>query len=88
MADIDGITAQVLLTHMQGMEQRLTEKIEGVETRLNGKIDGVETRLEKRIDGVERKVDMALIQIGNIDERLDDLEVVQVPKLKKAVGMR
>jgi hypothetical protein len=27
-------------------------------------------------------------QIDAIDRRLDDVEVVQVPKLKKAVGMR
>jgi len=72
----DGVTPAVLLQHMQGMEEWLIVRIDDAKTELKGDIRRVET-----------KVDMALVQIGNIDERLDDLEVVKVSSLKKAVGI-
>ena len=80
----DGITPAVLLQHMQVMGKQLVEKIDEARTELKADIN----RVEKNLERVERKVDLALVQIGTIDTRLDDLEVVQVPKLKKAVGMR
>ena len=73
----DGVTLAILLRHMQGMERRLTERIDGVEQ----KVDRLETK-------VDRHHAQTMVAFNNIDDRLDDLEVVQVPKLKKAVGMR
>ncbi len=63
----------IFLQHMQAMEQRLVAQILSVKSDVRR---------------VESKVDLALVQIGNLDERLDDLEVVQMPRLKKAVGMK
>ncbi len=101
MANNDDITLLTILQHMQAMEQRLTARVDGVDVkvdRLETKVDRLETkvdRLETRVNGletklvrVEAKVDLALVQIGNIDERLDDVEVVQLPKVKKAVGIK
>jgi hypothetical protein len=67
------ITLRMIFEHMLAMDQRLTHRIDGLSTDI------------KR---VERKVDIALVQIGNIDERLDHLEVVELPKIRKAVGIR
>lgn len=84
----DDITWAIVLQHMQGMEQRLSERIDGTRTELKGDINSLRTELKGDLNRIERKVDIALVQIGNLDQRLDDIEVVQVPKLKKAVGMR
>ena len=80
---------------MQGMEQRLIVKIDGVEEKLTRRIDNLEVKidsLEVKVDNLEVKVDrnhaQTMVAFDNMDARLDDLEVVQVPKLKKAVGMR
>lgn len=55
-------------------------------------MQAMEGRIMEKFDQLEQKVDRNHVilstQITNLDERLDDLEVVQVPKLKKAVGMR
>ncbi len=73
----DDITWAIVLQHMQGMEQRLVERIDGVEIKVD--------RLAVKVD---QNHAILSTQIANMDARLDDLEVVQVPKLKKAVGMR
>lgn len=39
------------------------------------------------MDRMENDIAWIKVGVGNIDKRLDDLEVVQVPTLKKAVGM-
>lgn len=69
---------------MQGMEQRLTAQIDAVRMDLKNDIHLLDVRLQT----VEQKVNVISAQIENMDHRLDDLEVVEVPKLKKAVGMR
>lgn len=76
---------------MQGMEQRLrTEmnwRFEGVDQQFHGmgkRFDVVDQRLNR----LERKVDLLSIQIHTIDSRLDDIEVVQLPALRQAVGIR
>jgi len=84
----DDITLAVLLQHMQGMEQRLMNVIQEVEKKLTTRIDAVDNKLTKRMDVLERKIDFISVQIGNIDKRLDDVEVIQIPKLKKAVGIQ
>lgn len=76
-----GITSAVLLDHMRGMEGRLHTEIK--EVRLD--LRSTEARLIDRIDRVERNL---TVQIEGLDHRLDDIEVSQIPKLKKAVGIR
>ena len=78
------ITPAVLLQHIQAMEKRFVVRMEDVRTELKADVRAV----GERVVLVEKKVDLARVQIGNIDERLDDVEVVQVPMLKKAVRMR
>jgi hypothetical protein len=79
-----GITPAVLLDHMRGMENRL-------KTELKREIGSVRTdlsHLTTRIDRVERDITWIKVSVDNIDKRLDTIEVVQVPRLEKAVGMR
>ncbi|MFA5799656.1 MAG: hypothetical protein WC840_01715 [Candidatus Peribacteraceae bacterium] len=76
----DDITLKTILEHMRGMEERLRTEISGVRTELKGDIREVKNEI-RRVEAVLSN------QISNIDARLDDIEVVQVPKLKKAVGM-
>lgn len=78
MAQSDGITPAILLGHMQGMEQRLRDDFSSAilasEGRLRSEIKFSETNIIRQIEG--------------IDERVDDIECVQIPMLKKAVGIR
>ncbi|MDD3896832.1 MAG: hypothetical protein PHU04_03250 [Candidatus Peribacteraceae bacterium] len=72
------ITLKVLLVHMQHMEQRLTSRINELDVRLSKRIDGVESLfsvLQNRIDRLDTKFST---QIGNIDERLDGIEITLV----------
>ena len=72
------------MDHMQGMERRLQSEIGGVRSDLAK----TEARLTTRIDRVERDITWIKVSVENIDKRLDTIEVVQVPRLEKAVGMR
>lgn len=83
MADDADITPAILLQHMQGMEQRLLHRIDDVKIDLTS----FKTEVNGRLDKLDRRISLLSVQIGNLDERLDDLEVVQVPILKKAVGI-
>lgn len=78
------ITPAILLQHMQGMEQRIMTRIDGLEAKHDN--------LEVKVDRIEAKVDrnhsQTMVALDNIDSRLDDIEVVQVPAIKKAVGMK
>ena len=76
MADTD-ITLRDVITHMQGMEQRLSREIASVRLDL--------TALEVKVD---RGFALIQMQLHNIDERLDDIEVVQIPTLKKATRIQ
>ena len=71
------ITVAMLLQHMQKMEGRILSRFEQTDVRI--------TKLETKIDHNHLIV---TTQLDNIDARLDDLEVVQVPALKKAVAGR
>lgn len=79
----DGITLQMIFDHMRGMEQRLRREfrdaLSGVKSEMN--------EMNRRFNSLEGKVDLLFVQMGNIDERLDDIEVVQLPAIKQAVGM-
>ncbi|MDD5103179.1 MAG: hypothetical protein PHX93_02145 [Candidatus Peribacteraceae bacterium] len=76
-----GVTAAVLLDHMRGMEKRLTQRIDIVRNDLTVRMDRMENKVERVY------VDLSS-QIEGLDHRLDDIEVSQIPKLKKSVGMR
>lgn len=65
---------------MRGMEGRLIQHIDSVKSELT-------VRMDRLADKVGRIHVNLSTQIDGIDRRLDDLEVIQVPKLKKAVGM-
>ncbi len=78
------ITLVTVIQHMQGMEQRLTGRIDGLEKRF----DGLETKVDRNHEEAMRNHTQTMIAIDNIDARLDDLEVVQVPAIKKVVGMK
>lgn len=88
MTDPGDIPLTTVLQHMHGMEQRLGERIDGVEQRLDKRIDGVEQQLVELKTTVERHHAQTTVSLDNIDARLDDLEVVQVPTIKKAVGIQ
>ncbi len=71
------ITLRTVLEHVQAQGAKLVslEKEMKKEFKIvNEKIEGAERRLTRQIDG--------------IDERLDDVEVTEIPKLKKAVAAR
>ena len=84
-----GVTPEIILDHMRGMEVRIRtevkQEIGASEGRLCQEIGAMEVRLNNRIDRVYVNL---TTQIDGIDHRLDDIEVFQLPKLKKAVGMR
>ncbi len=71
------ITPAILLQHMQGMKHELKQDIHG---------------LAKRMDRLEEKVDRGFahlnVRISNIDERLDDIEVGELPRIRKKLKMR
>jgi flagellar capping protein FliD len=82
------ITLALVMQHLQHMNQTMIGEFKGVRgsiAALDRKIDSVDQKLTRRIDSLHRKFDT---QISNMDERLDDLEIVQIPRLKKAVGIR
>ena len=86
------ITLAMIMKHMQAMEGRIMQNMQGMELRLRDEFRSGLSRLESKVDRnhdiVMRNHAQTTLQIDNVDSRLDDLEVVQVPKLKKAVGMR
>ena len=91
MADADDITMLTILRHMQGMEERLTTRIVKVEQDVGGlkiEVGGLKTEVGGLRTEMVRGFATLSLQIDNLDKRLDDLEVNEMPKLKKAVGMR
>jgi hypothetical protein len=88
MARQSPVTGRILLSHMQGMQQNMKQHMQDMEQRLNQRIDKLDLKVDRLDEKLGRKIDLLSVQIGNIDERLDDIEVVQLPKLKKATRMR
>ncbi len=72
-----GVTPAILLEHMRHMEERI---MNAMDTRF--------CKVDIRFSGLEQQNAQILYQIDNIDKRLDDIEVFQIPKLKKAVRFR
>ena len=83
----DEITNDVLLEHIQAYGLRfdsIDARFDQLEKKLEDKIDGVEKRLTNRIDGLSRNLNM---QLDNIDERVQDIEINQLPAIKQHVGI-
>ena len=78
MDDPKDITTADLLGHMQGMEQRLTEKIDAKADA--SELEAVEQRLTKRMDSLEKDVAVIKEGVENIDRRLDAIELEELPK--------
>ncbi|MDD4287619.1 MAG: hypothetical protein PHO20_06220 [Candidatus Peribacteraceae bacterium] len=88
------ITLAIVLDHIQAMRgdfatrmDRMEQRMDRMESRMD-RMEGNIDHLKENMRRMDRKVDLISTQVTNIDARLDDLEVVQVPKLKKAVSMR
>lgn len=82
------ITLRTVLEHVQALHGEMMTRFAEVDRRfmrVDQRFDLLERRLSERIDRVERNV---TLQIDNIDKRLDNIEVVQIPLLKKAVRTR
>lgn len=77
----DDITPAILLQHMQGMEQRLRTEFT---TAIVASENRITADFSHKLVSTERNI---IRQIDGIDERLDDIEVVQLPKVRKAVGI-
>ena len=78
------ITIPMIMNYMVSMEGRMMGKMnEGF-----AKVDRRFEEVDRRFDDVDRRLNLISVQIGNIDERLDDVEVVQLPKIKKAIGIK
>jgi hypothetical protein len=82
------ITPKVLLDHLQGMGQALGQQISVVRDELRA----VEQRLGDRIRHLESRVARSETtlsqQIDGIDKRLDELEIVQLPRRVAALERR
>lgn len=82
------ITLRTVLEHVQALHGEMMMKFAGVDKRFEAvdlRFESFENRLNDKIDGVERRLTR---QIDGLDKRLDDIGIVQIPKLKKTVGAR
>ncbi len=71
------ITLVTVIQHMQGMEERLTTRI-----------DGLKIEVDRNHEEARQNHAQTIAALDNIDARLDDIEVVQVPSIKKVVGIK
>jgi len=83
----DDITPKVLLEHMQGMQQGLTQEIRRVEGNLTEKILQLEQKVDSNEEKAEQRHSLVMVSLDNIDERLDTIETEELPKIKKVVGI-
>lgn len=82
------ITFRTLLLHMQGMEQRLRSEVKHGLSDVCSELKDFERKTLDRFDRLDRKFEWVSFALRNIDERLDDIEMKQIPALKKAVGIQ
>ncbi|MDD5055441.1 MAG: hypothetical protein PHZ00_04210 [Candidatus Peribacteraceae bacterium] len=97
MANNSDITLLTILQYMQAMEERLIARIAKVEFEVGGlkiTIGGLETNVEglnhevmNLGERVEKGFAQVSLQIDNMDKRIDDIEVVELPAIKKVVGI-
>lgn len=80
-----GVTMKILLDYMQHV---LVGKIEDLRKEMHSRFGLVEKRIDTLEWNEESHFAILSMQVENIDKRLDNLEVVEVPRLKKALRMR
>ena len=73
------ITLKDILGHMQGMERRLLGHVQDVKHELLATTNGMESRLDSRIDGLELRLSTLGAGVGEIDRRLDRIEITLLP---------
>ncbi|MBU0766182.1 hypothetical protein KKF55_00115 [Patescibacteria group bacterium] len=74
------ITLKVLLDHIQGMRNDLTQRMDKLEHRLSNRMDGLEKRMDGMEQRMEKRFDQLVFQIDAIDKRLDAVEIEELPK--------
>lgn len=83
----DDITPKVLLDHMQGMQQGLTQEIRRVEEKLTGEIGSLKQQVDANEEKAEQRHALVMVSLNNIDERLDEIETKELPMIKKVIGI-
>lgn len=82
------ITLRTVLEHVQHMHQDILRRFGDHDKKfvlLEQKMDTQFKAVHEKIGAAERRL---TLQIDGIDKRLDDVEIKEIPKLKKAVGAR
>lgn len=93
MAD-QGITPEVLLSHMQNMQRVLLESIQGLKQKTDAIAADVAVLkqdvriLKEDMIIVKEGIYVLKIHMSIVRDRLENVEKVQIPKLKKAVRLR
>lgn len=81
----EGITLKIILDHMQNMQRVLREEIKASAKELKADILQRIDRVESKLSNLDRRYDW--MNVG-MDKRLDDIEIKELPAIKKFVGMR
>ncbi len=91
MADTD-ITLKMILEHMQAMRSDLLQRIDDLGKTLSiridglqGQIDGNQRSLQAQINGLERQIATLQVGVENIDKRLDEIKIEELPKRVRAL---
>ena len=71
------ITLRMIFEHVQNLSQRMGDMEQSLRESIN--------RVEKKVDRNHLQV---MSQLDTIDSRLDHLEVVEMPKVKRTIGIR
>lgn len=83
------ITLKVILDHMHAIKYELKHDIQTLRIELTDKINGVGARVDRLENRLERVALNLSAQIAAIDDRLDKVEIEDLPKrvrkLEKAV---
>ncbi len=93
------ITLRTVFEHVQALHGEMLTKFAAVDKRfvsLEGKMKSgfkaVHEKMDTGFKEVHQKIDASTrrlsTQISNIDQRLDDVEIKEFPKLKKALAAR
>ncbi|MBI5156073.1 hypothetical protein HZA45_02230 [Candidatus Peregrinibacteria bacterium] len=72
-----GITLRDVIAHIQAMRNDLSGRMDRLEIRMD--------RLEVQMVSLTKEVRMTQMQAGNLDGRLDDIEINHLPKIERKV---
>ncbi len=95
MAHEKDITLKVVLEHVQAMGNGLHQEIKSLKKHMDDRFNQVDERFKKvdeRFTGVENRLEnleadmyVVKIQTKHIAERLDNVEIKQLPKIRKTI---